>query len=206
MKYRLIIFLLMAFASVCSAHTHAEFEGIELKGEREQFVHQLIRKGYDCIHDAGSKSTFEGNYDGLPCSVIVHSYSRSIDIVYKVEVLTKNYTQWDELENEFERLEDAISALYGSPSSGSKTILPPFGEEGKQMQAISMNCYNYFSTWNEDEVAKIRLGIKSNGCLEIRITDRQSETLGKKIQQNGIQNAVENTKDAIGGFFNALSR
>ena len=89
MKYRLIIFLLMAFASVCSAHTHAEFEGIELKGEREQFVYQLIRKGYDCIHDAGSKSTFEGNYDGLPCSVIVHSYSRSIDIVYKVEVLTK---------------------------------------------------------------------------------------------------------------------
>lgn len=206
MKYQLTIFLLMVFACVCNAHTHAEFEGIELTGERKQFVYELIRKGYDCIHDAGSKSTLEGKYKRLPCSVIVHSYSRSIDIVYKVEVLTKNYTQWDELEAEFERLEDAISNIYGSPSNGSKTIFPPFEEEGNQMQAISMNCYNYFSTWNEDEDAKIRLGIKSNGCIEIRITDRQSESLGKKIQQNGIQNAVENTKEAIGNFFNTIKQ
>ena len=72
------------------------------------------------------------------------------------------------------------------------------------MQAISLNCYNYHSEWNENEDAKIRLGIKSNGCIEIRITDRKSETLGKKIQQNGVQNALENTKDAIGNFFHSL--
>lgn len=204
MRYQFIIFLLFAFSCVCNAHTHAEFEGIELKGEKKQFVYQLIRKGYDCVHESSSKSTFEGMYKRLPCSVIVYSYSKSIDIVYKVEVLTQNYTQWDELEEEFERLEDAISNIYGSPSSGSKTIFPAFEEENNQMQAISMNCYNYHSDWNEDEKAKIRLGIRSNGCIEIRITDRQSESLGKKIQQNGIQNAVENTKDAIGNFFNSL--
>ena len=34
MRYQFIIFLLFAFSCVCSAHTHAEFEGIELKGEK----------------------------------------------------------------------------------------------------------------------------------------------------------------------------
>ena len=201
MKHRLSIVLLLAIAGISSAYAHVRFEGIELKGEKQQFTDQLIQKGYDCVHESSSKSTFEGMYERLPCSVIVHSYSKSIDIVYKVELLTKNYTQWEDLKNEFERLEDAISYVYGRPTNSSKTI---FEEEGNQMQAISLNCYNYHSDWNGDEEAKIRLGIKSNGCIEIRIIDRKSETLGKKIQQNGVQNALENTKDAIGNFFNLL--
>lgn len=204
MKHRLAIVLLFAIAGISSAYAHVRFEGIELKGEKQQFTDQLIQKGYDFVHESSSKSTFEGMYERLPCSVIVHSYSKSIDIVYKVELLTKNYTQWEDLKNEFERLENAISYIYGCPTNSSKTIFPPFEEEGNQMQAISLNCYNYHSDWNGDEEAKIRLGIKSNGCIEIRIIDRKSETLGKKIQQNGVQNALENTKDAIGNFFNLL--
>lgn len=204
MKLRLVIILLFAIAGISSAYAHVRFEGIELKGEKQQFTDQLIQKGYDCVHESSSKSTFEGMYERLPCSVIVHSYSKSIDIVYKVELLTKNYTQWEYLKEEYERLEDAISYVYGHPTNSSKTIFPSFEEESNQMQAISLNCYNYHSDWNGDEEAKIRLGIKSNGCIEIRIIDRKSETLGKKIQQNGVQNALENTKDAIGNFFNLL--
>ena len=204
MKLRSVIILLLAIAGISSANAHVKFEGVELKGGKQQFTDQLIQKGYDCVYESSSKSTFEGIYKRLPCYVIVHSYSKSIDIVYKVELLTQNYTQWEDLKDEFERLEDAISYIYGRPTNGFKTIFPPFEEEGNQMQAISLNCYNYHSDWNENDEAKIRLGIKSNGCIEVRVTDRKSETLGKKIQQNGVQNALENTRDAIGNFFNSL--
>ena len=147
----------------------------------------------------------EGKYHGFPCSIIVYSFSKSIDLVYKVEVLTKNYTNWEQLESEYERIEEEIIQLYDEPANASKVIFPPFEEEDNEMQAISLNCFNYHSDWNDIENATVRMCIKSSGCIEIRLVDRQSENLGKKIQRGGVQNAIENTKETIGNLFNMLA-
>ena len=201
---RSLLLLVILLVSVICAQAHVTFNGIALTGDKQSFVNQLKSKGFTYTCQSGTKTTLEGKYKKLPCNVIVYSYSKSIDLVYKLEVITKPYTEWDDLEEEFERLEDLIIDLYGDPSSESKTIFSPFEEEDRHMQAISLGCYNYYSEWKNLSDAIIRFGIKSNGTIEIRLTDRQSENLGRKMQRGGVENAVEKTKQTIGSFFDNL--
>ena len=44
MKLRLVIILLLAIAGISSANAHVKFEGVELKGGKQQFTDQLIQK------------------------------------------------------------------------------------------------------------------------------------------------------------------
>ena len=60
MKLRSVIILLLAIAGISNANAHVKFEDIELQGEKQQFTDQLIQKGYDCVYESSSKSTFEG--------------------------------------------------------------------------------------------------------------------------------------------------
>ena len=202
---RILLFFVILFSFAAYAQEHVTFDGVELTGERHSFLSQLQKKGYKFVCESGNKATLEGKYHGFPCSIIVYSFSKSIDLVYKVEVLTKNYTNWEQLESEYERIEEEIIQLYDEPANASKVIFPPFEEEDNEMQAISLNCFNYHSDWNNIENATVRMCIKSSGCIEIRLVDRQSENLGKKIQRGGVQNAIENTKETIGNLFNMLA-
>lgn len=197
---------LLLFFIVCTlcAQAHVKFYGVELTGDKDSFVSQLKSKGFRYISQSATKTSLEGVYKKLPCTVIVYSYSKNIDLVYKLEVITKAYTQWDDLEEEFERLEEEIIDLYGDPTSQAKSILSPFEDEDQQMKAISLGCYNYYSEWKNIDSAIIRIGIKTNGSIEIRLTDRQSENTGKKMQRVSVEDAVESTKQKIGSFFDNL--
>ena len=196
-----IVFLFCSCLGSIFAHVH--FEGIELTGTKHSFVEQLQRKGYTFVCDNANKSVLEGKYHGFPCSVVVYAYSKSIDIVYRVEVVTNNYTQWDDLSHEYDRIEQRISARYGMPTDATKMIYPPFVEEHNEMLGISLNAFNYHSRWEVDN-AIIRISLTSDACVEIRLTDRNSEKMGKKMQQVSVQKAVDETKEAIGNFLNVL--
>lgn len=196
-----IVFLFCScLGSICA---HVQFEGIELTGTKRSFVEQLQRKGYTFVCDNANKSVLEGEYHGFPCSVVVYAYSKSIDIVYRVEVVTNSYTQWDDLSHEYDRIEQRISARYGMPTDATKMIYPPFVEEHNEMLGISLNAFNYHSRWEVDN-AIIRMSLTSDACVEIRLTDRNSEKMGKKMQQVSVQKAVDETKEAIGNFLNVL--
>ena len=196
-----IVFLFCSCLGSICAHVH--FEGIELTGTKHSFVEQLQRKGYTFVCDNANKSVLEGKYHGFPCSVVVYAYSKSIDIVYRVEVVTNSYTQWDDLSHEYDRIEQCISARYGMPTDATKMIYPPFVEEHNEMLGISLNAFNYHSRWEVDN-AIIRISLTSDACVEIRLTDRNSEKMGKKMQQVSVQKAVDETKEAIGNFLNVL--
>lgn len=71
------------------------------------------------------------------------------------------------------------------------------------MLGISLNAFNYHSRWEVDN-AIIRISLTSDACVEIRLTDRNSEKMGKKMQQVSVQKAVDETKEAIGNFLNVL--
>ena len=192
-----IVFLFCSCLGSICAHVH--FEGIELTGTKHSFVEQLQRKEYTFVCDNANKSVLEGKYHGFPCSVVVYAYSKSIDIVYRVEVVTNSYTRWDDLSHEYDRIEQRISARYGMPTDATKMIYPPFVEEHNEMLGISLNAFNYHSRWEVDN-AIIRISLTSDACIEIRLTDRNSEKMGKKMQQVSVQKAINGTKERIGNI------
>lgn len=198
--FSLLLFILL----VSNTFAHVKFEGVELTGSKQTFVEKLQHKGYTFVCDNGNKSILEGKYNGMACSVIVYAYSQSIDIVYRVEVLTKTYVKWENLKAEFDRIEQKLVAMYGTPTNETKLIYPPFSEENNEMLGISLNSFRYQSTWEELDDATIRLSLNSDACVEIRLVDRSSESMGKKMQQVSVQKAVEGTKEVIGNFFNSL--
>ena len=113
---KIIISLLLAVCTVCSAQTnHMKFKGIPIDGTLNSFVQKLKDKGYTFIEQKNGVAILEGEFAATKgCTICVARFSDR-DQVNIVAVIFPEEETWNGITKEYYTLKDMLKEKYGTP-------------------------------------------------------------------------------------------
>ena len=123
---------------------HLPFLGIPIAGNYNSYADTLKSLGFEETLREGNFIFLKGPYQDKTVEIIVFGTPRN-RLVYRVSLNFPDRTTWADVEAEYNRLKDSLTAIYGPPDS-SELFEPPFKKgDGYEMKAMEKEMCKYQS-------------------------------------------------------------
>ena len=126
---------------------HLKFLDIPIAGSCNRFVDTLKALGFQNEELFSDYYWLDGHYSGLPVEACVY-FTPITKLASRVAVYYPDRPSWADIESEYFRIKDSLTALYGEPES-KETFEPPFKKgDGYEMKAVEKNMCEYWSIFS----------------------------------------------------------
>lgn len=174
---RIFLPVLILLFSGCSAKKHMEFNNIQINGNLDKFVNELIVTGFSVPQLVKENQIrLNGVFFEEDCEINVYGTSKS-QTVYKVVVNLPGEIH-DSIEHRFEKLKELFSSKFGPGTSryqqfqNSERFL---FNEPKRLRHLSQGDFTRFTTGSGEITMVVR-----DGYISITYLDKQNNEIWKK--------------------------
>jgi len=156
---KLLLLLTSLALTLPGAAQKTNFEGIEIDGTPDEFCALLEAEGFERLEEEDDALMLAGEALGQDeCVVLVHSEA---NLVYALTVGVMECESWDELEDTYFDLRDALEGEYGAPADAAEYFdnLDADASDAAKFAAL-LSRQGELSAWFSSDDGYVRLSVE----------------------------------------------
>lgn len=139
----------------------------------EEFTQRLSESGFILINIDTIKNAclLNGTYGTYNCNIVIE-YTPITHVISKIVCMFPSSVYWYKLKEQFNNLENALTAKYGEEHKESlKCFISPYYDgDGYEIAALRLNKCLYYTSY-ELEYGTIQMMISDKCCVGMSFTD-----------------------------------
>lgn len=177
MKRKLMIIAMMV---ISMATRSQQFDGITINGSLQSVVNAFKAKDYKFVNyfSEGRGAKLEGKVGYRSVNVYLGATPISKQVT-RVNIYTKEKTDWSSLESEFWQLYEILVKKYGEPDEEAHLFLSPYERgDGYEMTAVRANKVAFYGFWeNAADNLSIMLEISESATVRMVYENKKASKL-----------------------------
>lgn len=181
-----IIICVLSTFEIMAQENHLTFKGIPINGNVSDFVNKMKEDGFTLKQTfSDGSAVMEGKFADKYCDLYVLATPTS-KTVWKVAVmLKKEYTNWPDIESDYNELKNLYSIKYGSPLDDFSFFSSPYKlGDGYEMTALRMDKCSYMVLYKVEDIGHIainmttlcKISIAYEDSINAKVKDVESKT------------------------------
>lgn len=173
MKKLLLLFAFVFSINIIGAqNAHLTFKDIPIDGNVKDFADKLSEKGFTQVKGLEDDMIImKGKFADFDAEVLLLATPKS-KIIWKVSVLSEEYTSWGSIKSDFEKYKELYIKKYGKPSTDFHHFYRPYYEgDGYEMQALKLEKCTYATIFKIPE-GTIMVRMRESGDISFVYEDK----------------------------------